>query len=1795
MTGRVDRDYLGFELYDQSGKYIKGESYIDEGETRSISYIAALSGTYYIKVTGYTGNYDLAVYRAWHNAGVSDGDRSYYSTLNTARYIEDGNYTRSTLGDDYYRFTVQQGAGFTVSLTAHMNNDYLRMDLYDHNGNYINNYSYIDDGKTGIISHTAAVSDVYYVKVSGAAGWYSLSADGVDPGSETIGPSVESTDPADGVTGVPVSKTITVTFNKSIFEGTSFNDVTVKVTALEGGQVSAQKTISGSTLTIDPAENLASDTGYTVTIPAGAVQDQAGNPSKEKTFAFTTGSGSAQIQIIINGVSEGGVVPEKTGLTATVTGAELTKVYYYLANQNNKTYSIGESYSAANNWQVTLEPLKYPDGDYTLAAIGLKKGTGERIDANPVHITISTAPAIIKTSPAQFEQKVPLSSSITITFSEDMVQDTQFNSITVKNDDSDQFVASINKKLTDKILTITRSGQWSAYTRYTVTIPAGAVKDKAGNPLAAGKTFSFRTVDPTPPQVNMTAPPNGAFYKKGSAVTITATATEDKLLGAMAMYITSSSGNKRQLKRVDLLQDQKKEHTLTATWNTAKLPDGTSTPDDTYTISTTAVNQSGTAGQDEVKITVDGAPPTVYKIYPADHASGVAVTSDIKVTFTENVLPGSDSAYNSISVKDKNNSNIGIQKSLSGKILTISPNNNLANSSGYTVTIPAGAVKDQTGNTLAAAKTFTFTTESAASTNNRINVLMSINGKNLDRDRVFLNTVNLNVSFKAEVNWGGEEPGSIRYITPKRTYTTNSPLVLNVGSEFGAGGKLKVVALNKQGQEFASCEAPFAVAAPPFGPIWYFDQGKSEYSTIAGTALGFINESVSGSRIPTTSPIFGGKKVEIKYIPDISTSLDLSGSGSFLTKAGTLAEDTNYVSYAGQRVPLVEKKLGRRANYSSEASIGVDASLGISFSYDTSGKSWQYGGSSLLELEGYAQTPPYYIVVQAGPVPIPFYGRLGAGLDASNQLDLLFLNYNQGLSLINPTWQGNFELNPYGKIMIGTGAADVAALEGYGKGGLDAKFQYLPEPNLDNICTQVEAGVKVVVLCFNYSFKLWDHEWCMNGSNSMQVTALGSGEPALLSRDYLEKGPYACFNDQKLQNNQASSSTTTLSGASETLLQENVYPYSQPVIVSQNGKAYDFWLYDNPDRNSINRTQLVYSGWDGAGWSVPQAVYDDGTADFHPEAAILSDGRVLVTWENIKEALSDTATLEDMTAGMEIACAVYSPEDDFWQTGLLTGDDYPDRSPKLAAGEDGTALLTWLTNNENTLFGTPDKPDHQMYSRFDDTGWSAPQEIGVLTHPLLKSALSYDGTTGVLVWESDEDNDQSNIEDRELRMRQFSQTQEWGAETLLTSNTTPDLAPQVLYAGGQPVLFWLSDNDIVMAENLTTDNPQIAVADMPPGGTSFKPVKKDNGITLFWSGASADGSDIYGAQFSDSLKTWGSPRRLTTDDSLEHSLSGCWLDNNTYKLLYDKVEVGYTEEGMPEPGKTDLYLLDFQEGVDLALDSINISDPTPVTGTDVTVSAEVVNLGETFEENISVGFYNGDPDAGGQLIGSASSVGALAPMGTREVSVTITTPDESNFTLYAVVDPQQQKNDRNRENNGISIKVTTVESAQSSGIEGSFTFQVAPESTNIPQAEVSLWEVGADRATAEPVLTWNVDVTASDNEGSFQLTNIEPGKYDITFKLPYSLRALKSSVTVTQNATTPVDFGEITLGDTWGEEGPDNVVDVSDYSAILYSFGTVPGDDKYIDTCDLNRDGVVDVTDYSIVLYNFGEYGGAPY
>jgi hypothetical protein len=98
---------------------------------------------------------------------------------------------------------------------------------------------------------------------------------------------IESSDPANAATGVPVSKTITITMKLGI-DPTTVNSTNVTLTPNIARTVSLAT--DGRTIIVDPNTNLAASTSYTVTVTS-SVRGLYGSsyvPGVQRTFSFTT-------------------------------------------------------------------------------------------------------------------------------------------------------------------------------------------------------------------------------------------------------------------------------------------------------------------------------------------------------------------------------------------------------------------------------------------------------------------------------------------------------------------------------------------------------------------------------------------------------------------------------------------------------------------------------------------------------------------------------------------------------------------------------------------------------------------------------------------------------------------------------------------------------------------------------------------------------------------------------------------------------------------------------------------------------------------------------------------------------------------------------------------------------------------------------------------------------------------------------------------------------------------------------------------------------------------------------------------------------------------------------------------------------------------------------------------------------------------------------------------------------------------------------------------------------------------
>lgn len=146
------------------------------------------------------------------------------------------------------------------------------------------------------------------------------------PPQDTTPPAVAATDPDDGATGVPVGKTVTVTFSEDVQAGSEYEGISLKDAS--GKAVAVTKSIAGKVLSIDPNSTLAYSTKYTVTVPASAVKDLAGNAlAQDYTFSFTTQEapgGKKEEQIPENGVLDNFTPPpNETVVLKSKTGVEL--------------------------------------------------------------------------------------------------------------------------------------------------------------------------------------------------------------------------------------------------------------------------------------------------------------------------------------------------------------------------------------------------------------------------------------------------------------------------------------------------------------------------------------------------------------------------------------------------------------------------------------------------------------------------------------------------------------------------------------------------------------------------------------------------------------------------------------------------------------------------------------------------------------------------------------------------------------------------------------------------------------------------------------------------------------------------------------------------------------------------------------------------------------------------------------------------------------------------------------------------------------------------------------------------------------------------------------------------------------------------------------------------------------------------------------------------------------------------------------------------------------------------------
>ena len=525
-------------------------------------------------------------------------------------------------------------------------------------------------------------------------------------------PEVVVTHPSDGETGVSVNKKVQVVFNHSIKAHDNWADITLK----DGDTlIPTTNSITGAVLWIEPVSELEGGKTYTVTVPAYSIRTKyksekcfapTGVPLQTTyVFSFTTEGSSVSAPTVVSSdpdQNSTGVIVDKTvRVTFSKDIAQGDNWSGIALVQGESAVPVTASIDSSNAKVLVIDPVNdlATETDFVLtvpagAVKDLETGTMPLAGDFVLNFQTGGPPSVTSTDPTDGQVNVPWNKTITVTFSEDIAQGTNYQMITLKKDDVE---IDFTKSTSGNVLTIDPTDDLEHNADYTVTVPAGAVNDTDGFALVTGTTFSFRTSDP-PSFVS--SDPEADTINVAVDKTVTVTFSKTVVQGSNWDGITLKAG----------LTDIAITKSVSGSTLTID-PDIDLAQDTTYTVTIPAASVESDTGEAlEAETTfsfLTGYPPTITATSPADGTTDIASNSVITVTFDENVLPADQ--WEQITLQT-GQTIVPVTKTYNDNVLTITPQSILAVNTAYTVNIGSEAIKDAAGNVRTDSYSFGFST-----------------------------------------------------------------------------------------------------------------------------------------------------------------------------------------------------------------------------------------------------------------------------------------------------------------------------------------------------------------------------------------------------------------------------------------------------------------------------------------------------------------------------------------------------------------------------------------------------------------------------------------------------------------------------------------------------------------------------------------------------------------------------------------------------------------------------------------------------------------------------------------------------------------------------------------------------------------------------------------------------------------------------------------------------------------------------------------------------------------------------
>ena len=562
-------------------------------------------------------------------------------------------------------------------------------------------------------------------------------------GPDTTAPLLMGSNPAAGASNFSASSNIVLTYSEAVLVGTGNITITpAGGTAITIAVGDAQVSIASAIVTINPTDDLEVSTSYTLTIPAGAFMDAAENKTVENTVSFMTAAvmafdTTAPTLVSSNPIEGADDFPAGSTITLTYSEPVLAGTGdITLSYSDGTTITImidvtGSQVSIAGA-VVSINPTNDLDLSNTHALVipagAFMDAAGNTTAENTVSFTTAaaldtTGPMLLSSVPADNATMVEVGANITLTYDEAVQAGTGNISLIISGETTGTEIDVTSAQVTiagdgNTVVTINPTVDLAVSTTYTLTVAAGAIEDASGNDGIV-ETFSFSTraaPDTTAPTVLSSVPAEGGTTVVGANIVLTYSEAVQR--GTGDITITLGGSTVATIPVADTIQVSFSVDDTVVTIN----PTNDLVLNGSYRVSIPAGALQDLSENDAGVFALSfntplGSIPSISSTVPRGDAADFENTANIVLTYTEAVQAGSGS----ITITPDSGSVITIpvsnaQVSIAGNVVTINPTVDLAVSTTYTLTVPAGAFESSDDQTDAGVFTLSFSTAAALDT-----------------------------------------------------------------------------------------------------------------------------------------------------------------------------------------------------------------------------------------------------------------------------------------------------------------------------------------------------------------------------------------------------------------------------------------------------------------------------------------------------------------------------------------------------------------------------------------------------------------------------------------------------------------------------------------------------------------------------------------------------------------------------------------------------------------------------------------------------------------------------------------------------------------------------------------------------------------------------------------------------------------------------------------------------------------------------------------------------------------------